>query len=162
MVSKQAHIPVEGSKRGSPVGQRMGKGGLSNTQNSRTDSYSLCFQKSKNIYSPPERLQGFWDQSFPRCWKQSFTHFRTASSVPALEAGDHYSLSAPDCSGLTAARTRPPTHRPLCCQDTQHHFSFHGSPRSCRHIREPSLSSCCKTDLSMPWISPRETGLGLS
>lgn len=34
---------------------------------------------------------------------------------------------------------------------------FHSSPRSCRHNREPSRSSCCKADLSMPWISPRET-----
>lgn len=97
MVSKQAHISLEGSKRGSPVGQRRGKE-RANTQNSRTDSYSLLFQKSKKTCSPSERLQGFWDQSFPHCWKHPL---HTLEQHPvSLCSQQVTTTSRTACSGL--------------------------------------------------------------
>lgn len=132
-----------------------GQRGLSNTQDSRTDSYSAV--PEKQAYSPAKRLQGF-----------GTSHSLTAGNNPLHTLEQHpvslcsqTTTSQTVCSGqwgLTAARTRPLTHRHPFCQDTHQHFFFHSSPRCCRHNREPSPSSCCKADLSKPWISPRETG----
>lgn len=52
--------------------------------------YSLLFQKSKKVYSPPEELQGFGDQSFPSLLGTTFTCFKTAFSFPVLVTGDRY------------------------------------------------------------------------
>lgn len=61
MVSKQAHVPGEVSKT-NPSRAEKGSGGPSDTQDNRIRLYSLPVQKSKKVYSPPEKLQGFGDQ----------------------------------------------------------------------------------------------------
>lgn len=76
----------------------------------------------------------------PSLLETSFTHFRTASSVPVFAAGDHYQ---PDCLLWTAQGGGDSATGPYSART---------------HNREPSPSSCCKADLSIPWISPRETG----
>lgn len=81
-----------------PRGAEQGQRGLSNTQNSRTDSYSLLLQKSKKTFTI-RKITRVLGPVIPSLLGTSFTHFRTASSVPVLAAGDHYQA---DCLLWTA------------------------------------------------------------
>lgn len=156
---QQAHIPVEGSKRGSRAGQRRGIGAFP-TNRIAGQIHTLCSYRRarKHIYHQKD-YKGFGiSHSLTAGSNLLHTLEQHPASLCLRQVTTNSRTACLGQWGLTAARTRLLTHRPLFCQDTQQHFFFHSSPRCCRHNRKPSPSSCCKADLSTPRISPREMG----